>query len=89
MQPDWDQIVADIGWELKYLEIPLNDGAVDLANVSDVLDSVGAEGWELMLIGHAPDDGTTQCCFRRAVPDRDRHVAQVQQLREHFEHRDN
>lgn len=86
---DWDQIIADIGWELKYVEIPLVDGAMDIADVDSLITSFGAEGWEIVAIGHHPVDGTTQCCLRRAVPGRDEHIEQVKKLRSYFQRADN
>lgn len=85
----WEQMLEDVGYELLFITVPLEGGAIDLADMDLRMTEAGNEGWELRLVGHEPTTGTTQLCFRRPVPGRDAHVREIRALRQHLQSRYN
>lgn len=86
---EWERAIDDIGWELLYLSVPLVDGAMDIADLANQIENRNLAEWVLMLIGHDPTDGSTQLCFRRAVPGRDEQVREIRRLQRHVQGRQN
>lgn len=83
---DWDQLVADTGYELYWYEQPLINGALEISGAARVIEARETDGWELLQVGNRKD-GTLQLCFRRAYPDRDERIAHVLALRQELQER--
>lgn len=85
---DWDQLVADTGYELYWYEQPLINGALEIDGAARVIEARETDGWELLQVGNRKN-GTLQLCFRREHPDREARVAMVLAVRDAMESRFN